>query len=230
MRCLPILCSVYCFLAISSASAECLPYPNSFPECRYPSGDEWCAINGNGNKYAFDDKCLNERTNSNGQIPYATRGFDTPPMASISGNLPCSALRQYYKDGEEWIMFSLMVQIGAIESGAADITVAGLRLADKQSEVNHELSKILSYNVVTESLFEELVKLLALASWIDAGIGFLNESAEVREEIIRAYQKENSDRLGEYVFPAKVAFGMRVAQALKHYGIFEEGTSCMQAP
>jgi hypothetical protein len=41
-----------------SALGKCLSSPDSNPDCRYPAGDDWCVANGNGNQYAYTEKCL----------------------------------------------------------------------------------------------------------------------------------------------------------------------------
>lgn len=38
--------------------AKCLLQADSEDQCRFPSGDAWCAEYGNGNSYAYSDECL----------------------------------------------------------------------------------------------------------------------------------------------------------------------------
>ena len=46
-------------LLVGEVSAKCLPNEQSeMAICRYPAGDAWCAQNGYGNLYAYNDSCL----------------------------------------------------------------------------------------------------------------------------------------------------------------------------
>jgi hypothetical protein len=42
------------------AESKCLPRADVVPQCRYESGDAWCAEHGKGNPYAYSDSCLTE--------------------------------------------------------------------------------------------------------------------------------------------------------------------------
>ncbi|MCX7099436.1 MAG: hypothetical protein NTV43_16190 [Methylococcales bacterium] len=77
----------------NSAFAICLPNVDSVDvSCRYKAGDSWCATNGEGNLFAFDDHCLQSRGKSS-----STPVINTPSAGYSKKSKPFSK-----KFGDIW--------------------------------------------------------------------------------------------------------------------------------
>jgi hypothetical protein len=90
-------------LFVDNVNASCLKTDNAVPECRYNSGDSWCAEQRNGNNYAYSDKCLQQKqglqttqSKQDNPVPPSSRG--TP--ITISGINVTMNKQQVYNELE----------------------------------------------------------------------------------------------------------------------------------
>lgn len=60
MKTVPYFVLLGLVIGSSTVAAKCLNRPDVVPECRYPSGDSWCAEQGEGGNYAYLDGCLKQ--------------------------------------------------------------------------------------------------------------------------------------------------------------------------